>query len=194
MKRYDNFHVCLISPISYWHVTCLSRHSYMLMNEWKNPHHSQSKVVCRNFLGLWVLKHSKIYITAGRQWLLKFPRRGRNTESYLLSGFGNGIFRGSERKSTSGRFATSRVWMCTWINFGSWQGKVNNWEFCKLKVTPIVCFFDSTHFSSWALSPTHFTTFFRGLSILFFPFINNVDFSCPQMAIVFINKIIHGCL
>ena len=140
MKRYDNFHVCLISPISYWHVTCLSRHSYMLMNEWKNPHHSQSKVVCRNFLGLWVLKHSKIYITAGRQWLLKFPRRGRNTESYLLSGFGNGIFRGSERKSTSGRFATSRVWLCTWINFGSRQGKVNNWEFCKLKVTSIVCF------------------------------------------------------
>ena len=108
MKRYDNFHVCLISPISCWHVTRLSRHSYMLMDEWKNPHHSQSKVVCRNFLGLWVLKHSKIYITAARQWLLKFLRRGRNTESY--SGFGNGIFRGSERKSTSGRFATSRVW------------------------------------------------------------------------------------
>ena len=135
------FHVCLISPISYWHVTRLSRHSYMLMNEWKNPHHSQSKVVCRTFLGLWVLKHSKIYITAGRQWLLKFPRRGRNTESYLLSGFGNGIFRGLERKSTSGRFATSQVWLCTWINFGSRQGKVNNWEFCKLKVTPIVCSF-----------------------------------------------------
>ena len=166
------FHVCLISLISCWHVTRLSRHSYMLMNEWKNPHHSQSKVVCRNFLGLWVLKHSKIYITAARQWLLKFLRRGRNTESY--SGFGNGIFRGSERKSTSGRFATSRVWLCTWINFGSRQGKVNNWEFCKLKVTPIVCFFnDSTHFSSWALSPTHFTTFF--LSIYFFAFINNVD-------------------
>ena len=170
------FHVCLISLISYWHVTRLSRHSYMLMNVWKNPHHSQSKVVCRIFLGLWVLKHSKIYITAGRQWLLKFPRRGWNTESYLLSGFGNGIFRGSERKSTRGRFATSRVWLCTWINFGSRQGKVNNWEFCKLKVTSIVCFFnDSTHFSSWALSPTHFTTFFRGLSIYFFAFINNVD-------------------
>ena len=170
MKGYDNF-----SRVFNIANQLLTRHTPFapllhVDERMEKPSPFSIKVVCRNFLGLWVLKHSKIYITAGRQWLLKFPRRGRNTESYLLSGFGNGIFRGSERKSTSGRFATSRVWMCTWINFGSWQGKVNNWEFCKLKVTPIVCFFDSTHFSSWALSPTHFTTFFSRTVDPFFSF------------------------
>ena len=36
-----------------------SRHSVRLLNERQSPHHSQSKVVtvCRNFFGLWLLKH-----------------------------------------------------------------------------------------------------------------------------------------
>ena len=39
--------------------------------------------------------------------------------------------------------------------------KVNNWEFCEKKATPIVCFCNgSTLFSSWALSPMRYTTFF----------------------------------
>ena len=35
------------------------RHSARLWNERQSPHHSQSKVVtvCRNFFGLWLLKH-----------------------------------------------------------------------------------------------------------------------------------------
>ena len=37
----------------------LWRHSVRLMNERQSPHDSQHKVVCRNFLGLWRLKHSK---------------------------------------------------------------------------------------------------------------------------------------
>ena len=49
------FHVCLISPISDWHVTRLSRHSVMLMNEGQSLHHFESKVVSRNFPGLWQL-------------------------------------------------------------------------------------------------------------------------------------------
>ena len=46
-----------------------SRHSVRLLNEQQSPHHSQSKVVtvCRNFFGLWLLKHWKIRI-AYRQW------------------------------------------------------------------------------------------------------------------------------
>ena len=46
-----------------------SRHSVRLLNERQSPHHSQSKVVtvCRNFFGLWLLKHWKIRI-AYRQW------------------------------------------------------------------------------------------------------------------------------
>ena len=40
--------------------------------------------------------------------------------------------------------------------------KVNNWEFCVKKASPIVCFCNgSTHFfSSWVLSPMRFTTSF----------------------------------
>ena len=39
----------------------------------------------------------------------------RKTESYVLSGFGNGISRGWKRKSTTGRFATGRFWSGTWM-------------------------------------------------------------------------------
>ena len=34
------FNLCLISPISCWHVTRPSLHSVRLMNEWWNAHHS----------------------------------------------------------------------------------------------------------------------------------------------------------
>ena len=48
-------------------------------------------------------------------------------------------------------------------------------EFCTLKTRPTVCFYnDSRHVF---ISPTHFTIFVRGLSILLFSFINKVDFS-----------------
>ena len=39
----------------------------------------------------------------------------RKTESYVFSGFGNGISRGWKRKSTTGRFATGRFWSGTWM-------------------------------------------------------------------------------
>ena len=38
----------------------LLRHYIMWMNEWQNLHHSQSKVICLNFLQLWLLKHWKV--------------------------------------------------------------------------------------------------------------------------------------
>ena len=67
--------------------------------------------------------------------------------------------RGSERKSTTGRFATGRFWPCIR-------------EFCILKIMPMVCFCRvPTHFSCWALEPTHFTILIRRLSILLFSFI-----------------------
>ena len=67
--------MCLILPISCWHVTRLSRHSIRLMNEWQSLHHSQSKVVCHNIFGFWLLKHWKIHIPY-RQRCLNFPRGG----------------------------------------------------------------------------------------------------------------------
>ena len=97
----------------------LSRHSVRSKNERRCFYHSQSKVVCRNLYGLWLLKHWKIRI-AYRQWRSNFPRRGRKpkygkkTESWVLSGFGNGVSRGWERKLTTGRFATNRFLTVTW--------------------------------------------------------------------------------
>ena len=95
VKNIVIFHVCLISPISWWHVTRLSHHLVRLINERQSLHHSQSKVFCRNFFGLWLLKHLKICIVY-RQWRSIFPRGG-NTErklkvTYLV------VSRGWERK------------------------------------------------------------------------------------------------
>ena len=95
VKNVVIFHVCLISPISCWHVTRLSRHLVKLINERQSLHHSQSKVFCRNFFGLWLLKHLKIRIVYW-QWRSIFPRGG-NTErklkvTYLV------VSRGWERK------------------------------------------------------------------------------------------------
>ena len=103
--------VCLISLISCWHVTRLSRRSVRLMKERQSLHHSQSKVVCRNIFQLWLLENWNISIDAYRQWRWNFLRKEKyqntkwKTESYVFSGFSNGISRGWERKSTTGRFA-----------------------------------------------------------------------------------------
>ena len=138
MKNIVFFHQCLISPISCWHVTRLSRHSVRSKNERRCFYHSQSKVVCRNLYGLWLLKHWKIRI-AYRQWRSNFPRRGRKpkygkkTESWVLSGFGNGVSRGWERKLTTGRFATNRFLTVTWKISPVAKDEVNNWEICILK-------------------------------------------------------------
>ena len=57
----------------------LSRHSLSLMNERQSLHHSQSKVVCRNLFGLWLLKHWKIRI-AFRKWRSNFFLVGKQTK------------------------------------------------------------------------------------------------------------------
>ena len=70
------FHACLISPIGRWHVTRLLRNSARLMSERQSLRHSQSMVVCRNFVGIWLLKHCKITI-AWRKWRQNFRKTGR---------------------------------------------------------------------------------------------------------------------
>ena len=57
VKKYRIFSRVLLQPISCWHVTRLWRHSVRLMNEQQSLHDSQYKVLYRNFLGLWRLKH-----------------------------------------------------------------------------------------------------------------------------------------
>ena len=73
---------------------------------------------CQNFFGWRRIKHWKIRI-AYRQWHSNFPRRGRKrkTGNYVFSGFGNGISRCWERKSTTEILATGRFWPCTWKIF-----------------------------------------------------------------------------
>ena len=143
--------VCLISLISCWHVIRLSRRSVRLMKERQSLHHSQSKVVCRNIFQLWLLENWNIRIDAYRQWRWNFLRKEKyqntkwKTESYVFSGFSNGISRGYERKSTTGRFAIADY------------GRLPEWFlppvrtnlFCILKIRPIVFVVIQRMFSSW---------------------------------------------
>ena len=127
------------------------------------------KVFCQNLFGLRRIKHWKIRI-AYRQWHSNFPRRGRKrkTGNYVFSGFGNGISRGWEQKSTTEIFATGRFWLCTWKTFFVGKDQFNNWQFCILKIRLIVCFCrDSTHVFILS-APTHYLIFMWGLSILLF--------------------------
>ena len=79
------------------------------------------------------------------------------TESYVFSGFGNGISRDWERKSTTERFATGQFWPFTWMISSVGEDQFSNWEFCSLKIRPIVCFrSDSTHVFILS-APTYFT-------------------------------------
>ena len=79
------------------------------------------------------------------------------TESYVFSGFGNGISRDWERKSTTERFATGQFWPFTWMISSVGKDQFSNWEFCSLKIRPIVCFrSDSTHVFILS-APTYFT-------------------------------------
>lgn len=42
--------MCLILPISFWHITSPLHHSARLLNEWQSIHNSQFKVICWIFL------------------------------------------------------------------------------------------------------------------------------------------------
>ena len=141
----------------------LSRHSPLpplgQVGEWTaKPSRFYIQVVCRSFLELWRLKHYKFRIV-DRQWGSNFPRKGKNqytkrkTESYVFSGFSVSISSGWELKSTTGRFATGRFWLLTWETSSVSKDKVNNWEFCKLKITTIVVFIIMSqhifHLKSW---------------------------------------------
>ena len=87
----------------------------------------------------------------------------RKTESYVFSGFGNGISRRWERKSTTGKYVTSCFWLFTWkISVG--QDQVNNWDFWMLKIRPIVCFCgDSKHVSILSLNANALHDFYSGI-------------------------------
>ena len=107
--------MCLISPISCWHVSPLSRHFVWLINKRQSLHHSQSKVVCQNFFNLWLLNTKKsLPLTDSDVQTLLGEEENQNTkrkaETYIFSAFGNGIFHRWERKSSTRRFTLGRFW------------------------------------------------------------------------------------
>ena len=83
-------HLCLISPISCWHVTRLSRH--LVMNEWmaKSLPFSIHGFLLK-FLGLWLQKHWKIRITDSDVHT-SLEGDERKTESYVFIGSGDSIW------------------------------------------------------------------------------------------------------
>ena len=107
----------------------------------------------------------------------------RKTEIYVFSGFGVSISFGWEWKSTIGRFTTGRFWPFTWKTSSVGKDKVNNWEFCTLKITTIfvLVIVIQRIFPSSELVLTHFTIVIWRLSIYLFSFINEVDFSCQWL-------------
>ena len=93
----------------------------------------------------------------------------RKSESDLFSGFGNGSSRRWERIWQMENFSL--------VNFVA-KDKINEREFCKLKITPIVFIITIQRiFPSWDLALAHRTIAIRGLSTRLFSFINEV-FSC----------------
>ena len=156
VKKYDIF--SCVFDIASQLLTRHSRHSVRLMNEQQSCHHSMSAVVVfQNILGLWLLKRWKIR-TAYRQWRSNFLRRGENqnakrkTESYVFSDFYTGISRGWEWKSTTGIFATGRFWPWTWKISSVAKDKVGNWEFCVLKLGPLLFLYLFNAFFIFGLS------------------------------------------
>ena len=94
------------------------------------------------------------------------------TENYVFISFGNGISHTWEQKSTTGRFATGRFWLCTWKISSVSKDQVNNWELCILKITPLICFYIvSTDFLVWSLSTDAPFDFVQVLLSLSFSFI-----------------------
>ena len=147
VKKSDNFFTCLISPIICWHVTCLLRHPVRLMNEWQRLHYSQA-LKFSGTMAAEIFRNSKTdrdvsnFLEGEENQNTK-----RKTGSYVFSGFGtSGVSRGWERNFF-------RVFGRVPDKISSVdEEKVINWEFCKFKVIPIVCFAMIRHiFSSFVL-------------------------------------------
>ena len=103
------FHMCLISPISCWHVNHLSHHSVRF--ERQSLHDSQFKVLCRDVLRWWRLEHWRIRI-ARRQWRSNFPRKWRKP-----------IY---EKKNPKVHIQ----WLWLW-HFSRLTTKIDNWKICR---------------------------------------------------------------
>ena len=161
--------MCLISPISCWTSLAFraTRSGWWMNSETFTIFNPSS------FVGIFFvdgyLNTKKIRI-ALRQWRSNFLGRGRRqnmerkTESYVFSVFGNGVSRSQERKSTTGRFATGRLWSCTQKTSTVGNDQVQNWEFCILKIRSLVVLvMMQCIFSSSALALISFYDIYSGI-------------------------------
>ena len=142
-----------------------------------------SKVVYQCFFGLWELKNWK-FRTAYSRWCSNLLRKGRKpkyekkTESYVCSGFGNGISWGWKRKSTTGRLATGRFGRLPKRFLMSVRNNSINENFVHWKLGPLFAFVVIQRMFFILSAPTYFTIYIRGLPILLFPCVEKVFFSC----------------
>ena len=76
----------------------------------------------------------------------------------------------------TGAFATGRFWLCTLKFYSVGKDKVNNWQFCILKITAIVFFFWTIQRMSlsWANA---LVGFYPGTVDPIISFINKFDFN-----------------
>ena len=174
----------LVSPVNCWHITHLPRHSISLMNERRSLHHFQTKVVCRSFFWLWLLKHWEIRI-AYRQSCSNFPRKGRKTkdgkinQKLRVQWLWWWHFSRPRKKIDDWKFGTGRFYPCTWKISSVGKDQVDDWEFFVLKTTPIVCFRSvSTHFFISSLSAIALYDFYLKIVDHLFSFINKFGLPC----------------
>ena len=112
-------------------------------------------------LAFTMLKHWKIYY---RQWRSRFPWRGRKPKYKKEKLWWLMVFLKAESENWQNWQAEFSC-VCEKISSVN-KEEISNWEFCWLKVTPIVCFFNA-FFHPWPNQEMHYVTLSRGGSYFF---------------------------
>ena len=107
-------------------------------------------------LAFTMLKHWKIYY---RQWRSRFPWRGRKPKYKKEKLWWLMVFLKAESENWQNWQAEFSC-VCEKISSVN-KEEISNWEFCWLKVTPIVCFFNA-FFHPWPNQEMHYVTLSRG--------------------------------
>ena len=116
--------MCLISPVS-----CVR-----LINGWQSVDRSQSRIACRVFLGLWLLKAPKKFVFLTDRVVQNFlaVEVKLNTRRKIESDLGNGMFSQLRTKIDNWKICQKTVFGHVRGNIYSFgKEKVKNWEFCE---------------------------------------------------------------
>lgn len=183
-KKKTFFHACLISPISYCHVSRLSHHSCRLMNEQQSLYDLVLVEISLDYDCLSAEKTVSL-TESDVQTFLEPKYENKNWNLRFQWPWWQHLKISTEIDIV--RFATGRFQPSTSKISSFSKDKVDLWEIFTLKITPIVVFVAIQRIVlSWALASTHFTILIRGMSIVLLSFVNKVGFSCQWRAIAFI--------